>query len=137
MSDINSLNGVANILTSSIRQDVLGETSAKGNSSEEMKDTIGRSLYQKSNEDEQKQQSITNTLQDNLEKINEFIPITSTNLSFEFSDEGGSAFVRVVDKDSDEIIREIPSEEFREVAKALDELADKLVNKGVLFDKMV
>ncbi|MCF2859359.1 flagellar protein FlaG [Pseudoalteromonas sp. SMS1] len=71
----------------------------------------------------------------NLAKVNDFIPVTATNLSFEFDDQGDPPFIRVVDKDSDEVIREIPSEEFREVAKALDELADKVSGKGVLFDR--
>ena len=38
-------------------------------------------------------------------------------------------------KENDEVIREIPTEEFREVAKALEEFADKLSNKGLLFDR--
>lgn len=73
----------------------------------------------------------------NLEKLNQFIPMTSTNLSFEFDDSGGTPFIRVIDKDNDAVIREIPSKEFREVAKALDEFADKLSSKGFIFDKTV
>ena len=41
----------------------------------------------------------------------------------------------MLDKENDEVIREIPTEEFREVAKALEEFADKLSNKGLLFDR--
>jgi flagellar protein FlaG len=76
-------------------------------------------------------------VKENLEKLNRFIPVTSTNLSFEFDDKGNPPFIRVIDKDNDEVIREIPSKEFREVAKALDEFADKLSNKGFIFDKTV
>jgi len=76
-------------------------------------------------------------VKENLEKLNQFIPVTSTNLSFEFDDKGNPPFIRVIDKDNDEVIREIPSKEFREVAKALDEFADKLSNKGFIFDKTV
>lgn len=74
-------------------------------------------------------------VKENLDKLNEFLPLTSTNLSFEFDEQGEPPFIRVRDKGNDEVIREIPSEEFREVAKALEELADKLVSKGVFFDK--
>jgi flagellar protein FlaG len=46
--------------------------------------------------------------------------------------------VKVLDKDSQEVIREIPPKEFREVAQALQEVADKLSNsKGVLFNDTV
>jgi flagellar protein FlaG len=43
----------------------------------------------------------------------------------------------VFDKTSEEVIREIPTEEFREVAKALDEFADKLTSKGLLLNQTV
>lgn len=71
----------------------------------------------------------------NLEKLNKYLPVTSTNLSFEFDETGDPPFIRVIDKENEEVIREIPSKEFREVAKALDELADKLSGKGLLFDR--
>jgi flagellar protein FlaG len=71
----------------------------------------------------------------NLEKLNSFIPVASTNLSFEFDENGDPPFIRVMDKDNKEVIREIPSEEFREVAKALEEFTDKLTGKGVIFNQ--
>jgi len=71
----------------------------------------------------------------NLEKLNSYIPVTSTNLIFEFDEKGEPPIIKVLDKENDEVIREIPTEEFREVAKALEEFADKLSNKGLLFDR--
>ncbi|MCF6440333.1 flagellar protein FlaG [Pseudoalteromonas luteoviolacea] len=71
----------------------------------------------------------------NLDRLNNVLPVTSTNLSFEFDENGDPPFIRVIDRDSEEVIREIPSEEFREVAKALDEFADKVSGKGLLFDR--
>ena len=76
-------------------------------------------------------------VKDNLEKLNEYIPVTSTNLKFEFDDGGDLPIIKVLDKSNDEVIREIPTEEFREIAKALDEFADKLTNKGLLINKTV
>ncbi|MGS0496126.1 flagellar protein FlaG [Pseudoalteromonas mariniglutinosa] len=74
-------------------------------------------------------------VKENLEKLNEFIPVTATNLIFEFDELGDPPIIKVLDKQSNEVIREIPTKEFREVAKALDEFADKLTNKGLLFNK--
>ncbi|AOT07445.1 flagellar protein FlaG [Pseudoalteromonas luteoviolacea] len=71
----------------------------------------------------------------NLDRLNNVLPVTSTNLSFEFDENGDPPFIRVIDRDSEEVIREIPSEDFREVAKALDEFADKVSGKGLLFDR--
>ncbi|MCG9709085.1 flagellar protein FlaG [Pseudoalteromonas sp. Isolate3] len=71
----------------------------------------------------------------NLDKLNSYIPVTSTNLIFEFDEKGEPPIIKVLDRENDEVIREIPTEEFREVAKALEEFADKLTNKGLLFDR--
>jgi uncharacterized FlaG/YvyC family protein len=79
--------------------------------------------------------TLISDLKENLNKINQYIPVTSTNLSFEFDDKGDPPFIRVIDKGNNEVIREIPSKEFREVAKALEEMADKLTGKGLLFDR--
>lgn len=77
-------------------------------------------------------------IKDNLQKINDFIPVQSTNLVFEFDELGDPPVVKVVDKGSDEVIREIPSQEFREVAKAIENLADKLTSSsGILFNDSV
>ena len=76
-------------------------------------------------------------VKENLEKLNEFIPVTATNLIFEFDELGDPPIIKVLDKQSNEVIREIPTKEFREVAKALDEFADKLTNKGLLLNQTV
>ncbi len=82
--------------------------------------------------------TIFDDIKANLEKLNQFIPVTSTNLVFEFDELGDPPVVKVVDRDSSEVIREIPSKEFREVAKALDNFADTVSTaSGILFDKSV
>lgn len=88
----------------------------------------------KKNEQKDKKDLIAEVKQ-NLEKLNSYIPVTSTNLIFEFDEKGDPPIIKVLDKENDEVIREIPTEEFREVAKALEEFADKLSNKGLLFDR--
>jgi uncharacterized FlaG/YvyC family protein len=90
---------------------------------------------QKEEADPDAQDKLFAQVKSDLAKLNDFIPVTATNLSFEFDDKGNPPFIRVIDKGSDEVIREIPSEEFREVAKALEEFADKVSGKGLLFDR--
>ncbi|ALO41425.1 flagellar protein FlaG [Pseudoalteromonas phenolica] len=74
-------------------------------------------------------------VKENLKKINDFIPVSSTGVSFEFNETDSNPIIKVIDKSNDEVIREIPSEEFREMAKALDEFAEKVSSTGVLFNK--
>ncbi|KZN39517.1 hypothetical protein N480_01390 [Pseudoalteromonas luteoviolacea S2607] len=90
---------------------------------------------QKREEEGNLQSELFEEVKANLGRLNDVLPVTSTNLSFEFDENGDPPFIRVIDRDSEEVIREIPSEEFREVAKALDEFADKVSGKGLLFDR--
>ncbi|MFY8272921.1 flagellar protein FlaG [Pseudoalteromonas sp. SSDWG2] len=83
----------------------------------------------------QQQQERMEELKESLEKLNEFIPIRSTNLIFEFDELGDPPVIKVVDRDSEEVIREIPPREFREMAKALEDFADKLDNRGMIFNQ--
>ncbi|MGJ8484001.1 flagellar protein FlaG [Pseudoalteromonas sp. SYSU M81236] len=98
------------------------------------REAVDIELVSKQNEQKDKKVLIAEVKQ-NLEKLNSYIPVTSTNLIFEFDEKGDPPIIKVLDKENDEVIREIPTEEFREVAKALEEFADKLSNKGLLFDR--
>ena len=98
------------------------------------REAVDIELVSKQNEQKDKKDLIAEVKQ-NLEKLNSYIPVTSTNLIFEFDEKGDPPIIKVLDKENDEVIREIPTEEFREVAKALVEFADKLSNKGLLFDR--
>ncbi|QUI63000.1 flagellar biosynthesis protein FlaG [Pseudoalteromonas sp. A22] len=80
-------------------------------------------------------EQLISEVKDNLARLNDVIPVTATNLQFQLDEEGDPPVVLVLDKSSNEVIREIPSKEFREVAKALEEFADKLTKRGVLFDR--
>ncbi|CAH9051368.1 hypothetical protein PSEHALCIP103_00389 [Pseudoalteromonas haloplanktis] len=86
---------------------------------------------------ESERKALIDEVKENLEKLNKYIPVTATNLKFEFDESGEPPIIKVYDKESEKVIREIPSEEFREVAKALDEFADKLNNKGLLLNQTV
>lgn len=90
-------------------------------------------------EQTQKDETVFEEVKASLEKLNSYIPVTSTNLVFEFDDLGDPPIIKVLDKESDEVIREIPPQEFREVAQALSEFADKITTggSGILFDKSV
>ncbi|MBQ4862008.1 flagellar protein FlaG [Pseudoalteromonas sp. MMG013] len=132
MKDIDPSNVIANVLTGSvtaeplpngIKRQVEDTGKASSDKEEQSLDTPVDSQF------------LIDDVKKNLEKLDKVIPVT-TNLSFEFDENGDPPFIRVVDKGNDEVIREIPSEEFREVAKALDELADKLTSKGVLLDSI-
>ncbi|QFU05546.1 flagellar protein FlaG [Pseudoalteromonas sp. THAF3] len=141
MAEINLNQDLATVLQSSStasKKDSLSEAKneAKQGVQEDIElKTEGDSLVSNESELMQTQQQLDEELRESLDKINDFIPIRSTNLVFEFDELGDPPIVKVIDRDSEEVIREIPPKEFREVAKALEEFADKLDNRGVFFDQ--
>lgn len=141
MIDLNStqktIDGLSVVNTSITKEAVKEEKFEKGTSLT-AREAVDLKNSQNLEEQEGKQdKDLFVEVKDNLEKLNEYIPVTSTNLKFEFDDGGDLPIIKVLDKSNDEVIREIPTEEFREIAKALDEFADKLTNKGLLFNKTV
>ncbi|MCG7567668.1 flagellar protein FlaG [Pseudoalteromonas sp. CnMc7-15] len=141
MAEINLNQDLATVLQSSStasKKDSLSEAKneAKQGVQEDIElKTEGDSLVSNESELMQTEQQLDEELRESLDKINDFIPIRSTNLVFEFDELGDPPIVKVIDRDSEEVIREIPPKEFREVAKALEEFADKLDNRGVFFDQ--
>ncbi len=86
------------------------------------------------NSDKKDQKSVTESINKTLEKINNFVPIANTNLVFEFDDISDPPIIKVIDKETKELIREIPSQEIENVAKAFSELADKMNKSGLLLN---
>lgn len=71
-----------------------------------------------------------------VDTVNQMLMVKSTNLVFEFYDKSDPPVVKVVDKENGDIIREIPSKELREIAKALNNIADNMGSgAGLLFNE--
>lgn len=71
-----------------------------------------------------------------VDTVNQMLMVKSTNLVFEFYDKSDPPVVKVIDKENGEIIREIPSKELREIAKALNNIADNMgTGSGLLFNE--
>jgi flagellar protein FlaG len=144
MIDLNStqktIDGLS-IVSSSISKDAVKEEKLEKGTSLTAREAVdlknAQNLKDQEEQEGKEDKELFVEVKDNLEKLNEYIPVTSTNLKFEFDDGGDLPIIKVLDKSNDEVIREIPTEEFREIAKALDEFADKLTNKGLLFNKTV
>ena len=67
-----------------------------------------------------------NTIDDKLKIVNDLLSFKSTSLVFEFDDANDPPIVKVIDKESGDVIREIPPKDLREIAKALTEIADNI-----------
>lgn len=63
-----------------------------------------------------------------VEQARAAVSISSANLQFSIDEESGETVVKVVDADTDEVIRQIPSEEMLALARNLQRM------EGFLFD---
>lgn len=64
-----------------------------------------------------------------VEAVKDFIQPMASNLAFEMDEDTGRTVVKITDASSGELIRQIPSEEMLEIAKALDRLQGLLVKQ--------
>ncbi|MBK8744793.1 flagellar protein FlaG [Propionivibrio sp.] len=73
---------------------------------------------------EQKQQ-----LETAVRSVQQFVRPMSGSLEFSMDDSTGKTVIKVVDSSTNELIRQIPSEEMLEIARALDRLQGLLIRQ--------
>ena len=61
--------------------------------------------------------------------VNDFVKPFNSALQFNVDDSTGQTVVKVIDADTKEVIKQIPSEEMLALAKALDQLKGFLVKQ--------
>lgn len=64
-----------------------------------------------------------------LKSINELLKTRSPDLEFSIDSDSNRAIVKVVDKETQEVIRQMPSEDALQIAKALDRLQSMLIRE--------
>lgn len=71
------------------------------------------------------------TVKSAAEQINKFLQQFDRNLQFSVDEETGVHVVKVIDSQSSEVIRQMPTEEMLAIAKALDKLQGLLIKDKV------
>lgn len=71
------------------------------------------------------------TLSDSVSKLNRAVKAIASDLQFSVDEETGIDVVKVVDTESKEVIRQIPSKEVIAIARAFDRLQGLLVREQV------
>lgn len=70
-------------------------------------------------------------LEQALEDVRNAIQPVASELAFSIDDDSGRVLVKIVDSQTDEVIKQIPSEEMLRISKALDKLQGLLVKQEV------
>lgn len=82
---------------------------------------------------------VEQSLQDSVEKLESLAQLNSKHFKFHIDEQTSSSVVVVTDTETDEVIRQIPSEEVLELAGKIDELQEQIFGQplGVLFDQKI
>ena len=79
-------------------------------------------------------------LRDAVREINDFVQVVHRDLSFNMDETSGQTVIKVIDRDSQELIRQIPSEEVLAIANHLRGVRDTSMESteapaGLLFSE--
>jgi flagellar protein FlaG len=66
-----------------------------------------------------------------VEKSNSILSQRATGLEFSFDKDSGKTIVRLIDKETEEVLRQYPSKEMLAIAKELDKFQGSLVSTKV------
>lgn len=64
-----------------------------------------------------------------LEDLNNFVKQVNSDVNFSIDDETGMRVIKVIDRQTKDVIRQIPSEEALEMAKAIDKFQGLLIKQ--------
>ncbi len=67
------------------------------------------------------QEADSETVESAVSKLNEYVQTTSRKLNFQVDDDSGKTVIKVYDRESDKLIRQIPNELVLELARRLNE----------------
>lgn len=82
---------------------------------------------------QQNPQNEVQMLQEAAEKISAHLNLKNSSLEFSVDQNSGKNVVKIVDKTTKEVVRQIPSEEAIHIAQALDELDE--IRQGLLLSE--
>jgi len=68
-------------------------------------------------------------LSDAIAQVQEFTQSLAKELTFDIDDDSGRTIVKVIDSSTNEVLRQIPSEEMLGIAKALDQIQGLLIKQ--------
>lgn len=78
-------------------------------------------------DDQSRKSTFDLTVEDAVKRISDFVAPTQSEISFSIDDVSGVQVVKIMDSQSNEVIRQFPSKEAIEIARALDKLQGLLI----------
>ena len=66
-----------------------------------------------------------------IKELNQFIQIFNTKIAFEIDKETKKTILRIVDVETNEVIRQIPPEELLKISRRISELLGLIINEKI------
>ncbi|MDR0529839.1 MAG: flagellar protein FlaG [Zoogloeaceae bacterium] len=79
--------------------------------------------------DEASRNAMRDTLRESADRLNKFVSPYNNSLNFSVDEETGKFVIKVVDNETKEVIKQIPSEELLKLAQSLEKLQGLLVRQ--------
>ncbi len=112
-----SMNNIASLSTTFHPASITNKSSTNLASNENISSPMAQSVTEKADQ-----------LQEAMKEIEKFAETASQNLKFSIDEDTGKTVIKVMDATTDEIVRQIPSEEAIDIARSLSKI------HGVLFN---
>ena len=64
-----------------------------------------------------------------VKKLNDALPQSAQSLEFEIDEESKDLVVKIIDRDTKEVVRQMPTKEALEMAKSIDKMVGRLLNQ--------
>lgn len=78
-------------------------------------------------DDQSRNKQAALSVEEAVKRLSDFVAPTQSQISFSVDEESGVRVVKILDTESKEVIRQFPSEEAIEIARALDKLQGLLI----------
>ena len=78
-----------------------------------------------------KRQPTEKEIEEAIKKLNDFISVFNTKIALEVDKETKKTILKIIDVNSDKVIRQIPPEEMLEISRRITELLGLIINEKV------
>ena len=130
INDVSIKPGLQQTQQAGVKQDAVQSTAPSEAISATPEDE-GNSVLVNSVEKEAPSQESLNELQDKVAQLNEHVQSLNRNLQFRVDEESGDTVVKVIDAETEELVRQIPSQELLDIRNAVEKF------KGIILEAKV
>lgn len=110
---------MSNEVNVSILRDLIGRSGSESKPSPKKVEVSKANESQVEVKDTEKVEFTTQDLEHAVEKLNEYISSVERDLKFSVAENSGTTIITVVDSQTEEVVRQIPSEEVLKLAEVL------------------